>query len=66
MDQSTQKVIDNNKAHKEWAKYIKKLVENPEYITMLQNNMRKHVYENYDINKITDERAAWYKEIVKR
>jgi glycosyltransferase involved in cell wall biosynthesis len=59
-------LVDNNKAHKEWAKYIKKLVENPEYITMLQNNMRKHVYENYDINKITDERAAWYKEIVKR
>lgn len=59
-------LIDNKKAHKEWAKYIKKLVENPEYVKMLQDNMRKHVLENYDLNKITDERAAWYKEIVKR
>lgn len=59
-------LIDNNRAHKEWSKTIEKLVKNPEYVTTLKENMHKHVLENYDINKITADRAAWYKEICKR
>lgn len=59
-------LVDNNRAHKDWAKAIEKLVKNPEYITMLKNNMHQHVLENYDINKVTTERAEWYKQICKR
>ena len=59
-------LIDNNRAHKEWAKTIEKLVKNPEYINKLRENMNKHVLKNYDINKITAERAEWYKQICKR
>lgn len=59
-------LIDNKKAHKEWCKAIEKLVKNPQYITKLQENMHKHVVEHYDINKITADRAEWYKSIVKK
>lgn len=59
-------LIDNNKSHKDWVKTIKKLVENPQYVKTLKENMGKHVAENYDMNKITSERARWYKEICKR
>ena len=59
-------LIDNNKSHKDWVKTIKKLVENPQYVEMLKKNLCKHVEENYDMDKITAERARWYKEICKR
>jgi glycosyltransferase involved in cell wall biosynthesis len=57
-------LIDKRKAHKDFVKAIKKLVENPELITTLQNNMYETVKEKYDIRNVTDRRAAWYKEIV--
>jgi glycosyltransferase involved in cell wall biosynthesis len=59
-------LIDNKKAHKEWAKTIEKLVKNPEYVEKLKINMNKHVVENYDIDKITAMRAEWYKEICRK
>lgn len=59
-------LIDNNKAHKDWCKTIEKLVKNPMYIEKLKENMHKHVLENYDINKVTADRAEWYKTICKR
>ena len=36
-------LIDPAKKHKDWAKAIKKLVNNTEYITLLQNNMYEHI-----------------------
>lgn len=59
-------LIDKRKAHKDFVKAIKKLVENPELITTLQNNMYETVKEKYDIRNVTDRRAAWYKEIVQQ
>lgn len=59
-------LIDNKKAHKDWAKTIEKLIKNPEYVDLLKNNMAKHVEENYNLEKITAERAEWYKKICKR
>ena len=59
-------LIDPTKAHKAWFKSIKKLAEQPELIKLLQNNMYEHVKDIYDINKVTERRAQWYKEIVKK
>ena len=59
-------LIDPTQAHKAWAKAIKKLAENPDLIKLLQNNMYEHVKDIYDINKVTADRAKWYKEIVKK
>lgn len=59
-------LIDPTKKHKQWAATIKKLVTNPEYITLLQNNLYEHVKDKYDIAIVTANRAKWYKEIVKK
>ena len=59
-------LIDPMRKHKDWAKYIKKLAENPELITLLQNNLYEFVKDRYDLNKLTEKRAKWYKEIVKK
>ena len=59
-------LIDENKSHKDWAKYIIKLVENPELISKLQENMYNHVKDRYDIRNVTKNRAEWYKSIIKK
>jgi glycosyltransferase involved in cell wall biosynthesis len=59
-------LIENNRAHKDWSKAVEKLVKNPEYVEMLKTNMHNHIMENYNLEKITAERARWYKEICKK
>lgn len=59
-------LVENNRAHKDWVKAVEKLVRNPKYIDMLKTNMHNHIMENYNLNKITAERARWYKEICKK
>ena len=59
-------LIDPSSAHKAWFKAIKRLANEPELIKTLQNNMYEHVKDRYDINKVTERRAQWYKEIVKK
>ena len=59
-------LIDPNRAHKDWAKAIKKLVDHPELVKLLQDNLAKHVEENYNLDKWTAVRADWYKSILKR
>ena len=59
-------LIDPAKKHKDWAKYIKRLAENPDLVTLLQNNLYEFVKDTYDINKVTAKRAEWYKSIVKK
>lgn len=59
-------LIDPTKKHKEWVKAITKLAKNPELIKLLQNNMYEHVKDIYDINRVTERRAEWYKSIVKK
>ena len=58
-------LIEPTKAHKEWAKVMTKLVRNPEYITMLQDNLHEYVKDKYNLETVTKKRAEWYKKIVK-
>lgn len=59
-------LIDPSKKHKQWSKVIKKLVDNPELITKLQDNLSEFVKDKYDIRLVTKKRADWYKSIVKK
>lgn len=59
-------LVDANRAHKDWAKAIKKLVDHPELVKLLQDNLAKHVEENYNLDKWTAVRAEWYKSLLKR
>lgn len=59
-------LIDKNRAHKDWAKAIEKLVKHPEYVKMLQDNLYRDFHEKYDLHTTTKQRAEFYKRIVKK
>ena len=54
------------KKDKDWAKAIEKLVKNPDYIEKLRTNLHETIKDKYNLSNVTAERAAWYKEIVKK
>ena len=45
---------------------IVKLVNNPELITKLKENLYNTVKDKYNINNVTKNRAEWYKSILKK
>ena len=59
-------LIDDAKKHKAWAKAIKKLVDEPQLIDELKNNLYNTVKDKYDIRNVTKTRAEWYRSIVKK
>ena len=59
-------LLDPVKKSKAWSKAIKKLVQNPELIDLMKNNLHKFATENYNLDDITAKRAQWYKSIVKK
>ena len=62
-DEGNAFLVDSKRNHKEWYKYIKKLVQNPELIEDMGNRLHKTVKDTYDLNKITEERRDFYKRI---
>ena len=59
-------LIDDRKKHKDWKRAIIKLVNNPELITKLKENLYNTVKDKYNINNVTKNRAEWYKSILKK
>lgn len=57
-------LIDSYKNHKQWYQALKRLIDNPELITMLGENLYETVKEKYDLRKVTESRANFYKTIV--
>ena len=45
---------------KDWAKYIKKLIENPDLVTQLSENLYNTVKDTYSMDKVTDDRKDLY------
>lgn len=59
-------LIEPSKKHKDWAKSIKRLVQNPELIDKLKYNLHEFVKDKYSLEKVSTDRAEWYKKIVKK
>lgn len=57
-------LIDPIKKDKGWTKAIKKLVDNPELVDILKDNMNKTVSEKYDLKNVNEKRVSLYKEIL--
>jgi glycosyltransferase involved in cell wall biosynthesis len=57
-------LIDTHKNHKDWHKALKKLKENPSLVELLSNNLYETVKDKYSIEKVTTDRAEFYKKIV--
>lgn len=58
-------LVDESKNHKDWALWIKKLVENPNMITDLGERLYETVKDRYDLNNVTHTRAQFYKSLIK-
>jgi glycosyltransferase involved in cell wall biosynthesis len=58
-------LIPENKNHKFWFKHIKKLVDNPDMITKLGENLYETVNGKYDMLSVCTERSNLYKKLIK-
>jgi len=59
-------LVDSNKNHKLWYKYIKYLIDNPNAINDLGEKLFETVYPRYSLKTITEERAEWYRELMRK
>jgi glycosyltransferase involved in cell wall biosynthesis len=59
-------LINPNKNHKDWYSAIKKLVNNPSLIKVLQENLYNTVKDLYSIEKVTEDRKNLYTNLVNK
>lgn len=57
-------LIDTIRNHKDWAKSIRKLVNNPDLVQQLKTNLHNTVKDKYSIETVTKQRAEFYKKIM--
>ena len=57
-------LIDSKKNHKDWYSSLKKLIQNPELITTLQNNLYETVKDTYSMDKVTENRRELYRKLL--
>ena len=57
-------LVDENRNHSDWAKFIEKLVKNPNMIKDMGERLYETVKDTYDLNTITKNRAEFYKSLV--
>jgi glycosyltransferase involved in cell wall biosynthesis len=57
-------LVDENRNHSDWAKFIEKLVKNPNMIKDMGERLYETVKDKYDLNIVTKQRAEFYKSIV--
>jgi glycosyltransferase involved in cell wall biosynthesis len=53
-------LIDTNKNHKDWYKFIKKLIETPELVQDLSQNLYNTVKDTYSVDKVNESRRDLY------
>jgi glycosyltransferase involved in cell wall biosynthesis len=58
-------LVDENRNHSDWSKFIKKLVQNPNLITDMGERLYETVKDDYDLRNVTKTRAEWYKTLIK-
>jgi glycosyltransferase involved in cell wall biosynthesis len=58
-------LVDEARNHSDWAKYMKKLIDNPNFAYDLGQRLYETVKDTYDLNKVTKDRAELYKTLVK-
>ena len=58
-------LVSENRNHSDWAKFIKKLVNNPNLITDMGERLYETVKDKYDLSIVSKNRAEFYKTIIK-
>ena len=58
-------LVRDGRNHGDWAKFMKKLIDNPSWAEDLGERLYETVSKRYDLNIVTETRAQIYKEITK-
>ena len=58
-------LVDESRNHGDWAKYIQKLLKNPNLVTDMGERLYETVSKKYDLNVVTVDRAEFYKSLIK-
>jgi len=58
-------LVERTKNHKDWYRNVKRLIQNPELVTTLQNRLHETVKDLYNIDEITKQRRDLYKKLLK-
>jgi glycosyltransferase involved in cell wall biosynthesis len=58
-------LVDENRNHSDWAKFIEKLVKNPNMVKDMGERLYETVKDTYDLNVVTKNRAEFYKSLIK-
>lgn len=57
-------LVNENRNHSDWSKFIDKLIKNPNLVTDMGERLYESVKDKYDLNVVTKNRAEFYKSIV--
>jgi glycosyltransferase involved in cell wall biosynthesis len=57
-------LVDDARNHSDWAKYIKKLSQNPNMVKDMGERLYEHVSQRYDLAVVTKTRSEFYKSLV--
>jgi glycosyltransferase involved in cell wall biosynthesis len=58
-------LVQESRNHGDWAKYILKLLKNPNLVTDMGERLYETVSKKYDLNIVTVDRAEFYKSLIK-
>ena len=58
-------LVNENNNHSDWAKFVKKLVDNPNFITDLGERLYETVSVRYNLQNVTELRKEFYKSLIK-
>jgi glycosyltransferase involved in cell wall biosynthesis len=58
-------LVEENRNHSDWSKFIKKLEQNRNFVTDLGERLYETVKGTYDLNIISKNRAEFYKSLIK-
>ena len=59
-------LVEQEKGHKQWAKYIERLVKDRDLLNMIKRNLHNTVKDKYNLQNVTRDRAEFYRNIVKK
>jgi glycosyltransferase involved in cell wall biosynthesis len=65
-DKGNALLVPERKNHKEWAKHMKRLVENPALVEDLGNRLYETVKDTYSLKKVCNDRVQFLKSIVNK
>jgi hypothetical protein len=57
-------LVNENRNHSDWYKFVKKLVQNPNMAKDMGERLYETVKDVYDLTNVTKARAEFYKSIV--